>query len=70
MDGRLHARPRTQRSSKVGSAAGHIVLGLAVIAIAAISYFAGCPIIWIGGFIWGAIEIIRGLVALGGDGLP
>lgn len=61
-------RPQVRLSQEAGDAMGHIVIGLVVIAIAAISYFAGCPIVWIGGFLWGAFEIIRGLAMLGGAG--
>jgi hypothetical protein len=66
-------QPGAQQSSSAGDAIAHIVVGLVVIGIAGIAWFAGCPIVWIGGFIWGAIEIIRGLATLGGGaggGLP
>jgi hypothetical protein len=66
-------QPMSRQFAKAGDALVHVLIGLAVIAVAAISYFAGCRIVWIGGFIWGAIETVRGLAMLvgaGGGGLP
>ncbi len=65
---RRPAQPRAYRSASNSDAIVHIVIGVIVIAIAAAAFLAGCPIVWIGGFIWGGIEIVRGLAMFGGAG--